>query len=353
MLSEAMQKYTFETGMYRPPSEGGSYSLLVRFTRNCPWNRCGFCGMYKTEKFELRSPVEIKQDIDSMAKICSDLREISKKLGQEGETTREAAVALLKKVPELNYHQGFSMIYNWLLSGGKTVFLQDANSLIMKTDQLVDVLNYLRKTFPSISRVTSYARSKTLAQKKPEELVAIRKAGLDRLHVGLETGDNDLLKKIKKGVTAEGHITGGQKALQAGFELSEYWMPGLGGKEMSQKHARNTVRVLNEINPHYIRSRPFYPIPGTPLYDALVKNEFQMLSAEEQLLELKWMMEELDVTSKVCFDHTGNYWKNRHGGLLFTHSYEGYKFPEEKPKVLEAIAEGLQAPNKRPEFLRL
>jgi radical SAM superfamily enzyme YgiQ (UPF0313 family) len=245
------------------------------------------------------------------------------------------------------------MVYNWLLSGAKTAFLQDANTVIMKTDQLVDVLKYLRKTFVSIIRVTSYARSKTLAQKKPEELTAIRQAGLDRLHVGLETGDDDLLKKIKKGVTADGHIKGGQKSLQAGFELSEYWMPGLGGREMWQQHAKNTARVLNQINPHYIRSRPFFAMPGTPLYDAIEKKDFQMLSAKEHLLELKEMMEELDVTSRICFDHAGNYWRNRQGGLLFTQSYEGYKFPEEKSNVLDLIAEGLEAQNTRPEFLRL
>ena len=164
-MSEAMQKYNFETGIYRPPSEGGSSSLLIRFTRNCPWNRCAFCNMYKTEKFEVRTPVEIKQDIDSMAAICNDLREVSKKLGHNGEFTREAVVMLIDRVPELNYHQGFVMVYNWLLSGAKTAFLQDANTVIMKTDQLVDVLKYLRKTFVSIIRVTSYARSKTLAQK--------------------------------------------------------------------------------------------------------------------------------------------------------------------------------------------
>ena len=309
--------------------------------------------MYKTEKFEVRTPAEIKQDIDSMAAICNDLREVSKKLGHDGEFTREAVVMLIDRVPELNYHQGFVMVYNWLLSGAKTAFLQDANTVIMKTDQLVDVLKYLRKTFVSIIRVTSYARSKTLAQKKPEELTAIRQAGLDRLHVGLETGDDDLLKKIKKGVTADGHIKGGQKSLQAGFELSEYWMPGLGGREMWQQHAKNTARVLNQINPHYIRSRPFFAMPGTPLYDAIEKKDFQMLSAKEHLLELKEMMEELDVTSRICFDHAGNYWRNRQGGLLFTQSYEGYKFPEEKSNVLDLIAEGLEAQNTRPEFLRL
>jgi radical SAM superfamily enzyme YgiQ (UPF0313 family) len=201
--------------------------------------------------------------------------------------------------------------------------------------------------------VTSYARSKTLAQKKLEELTAIREAGLDRVHVGLETGDDELLKKIKKGVNAEGHIKGGKKAMAAGFQLSEYWMPGLGGTKMWRNHAVNTAHVLNEINPHYIRSRPFYPIPGTPIQEQISSGKFQQLSADEQLTELKLMMEHLNVTSKVCFDHAGNYWHNRHGGLLLSQSYEGYKFPAEKPRVLELIDEGLAAGNQCPEFLRL
>jgi radical SAM superfamily enzyme YgiQ (UPF0313 family) len=353
MSAQSAGKYQFEVGVYRPPSEGGSDSLLLRVTRNCPWNRCEFCAMYKTEKFELRSPAEVKGDIDTIAGICRDLKEISSNLGYGGNATREAAVELLRRSPELNYHQGFAMVYNWIQSGGKTAFLQDANSLIMKTDQLVDILRHLRKTFPSLNRVTSYARSKTIAQKKTDELEAIRAAGLDRLHVGLESGDDALLKKIKKGVTAEVHIKGGKKAMTAGFQLSEYWMPGLGGKEMWKNHAENTARVLSEINPHYIRSRPFYSIPGTPLHEALEKGEFRTLSPDEQLRELKLMIESLEVTSKVCFDHAGNYWRNTRGGLLFTHSYEGYRFPEEKPKVLELIEEGLKADNQRPDFLQL
>jgi radical SAM superfamily enzyme YgiQ (UPF0313 family) len=309
--------------------------------------------MYKTEKFELRLPAEIKGDIDQVADICNNLREISMKLGYGGNITREAAIELLNSDPELNYNQGFVMVYNWLQSGAKTAFLQDANSLIMKTDQLVDILQHLRKTFPTLNRVTSYARSKTIAQKKLDELKAIREAGLDRVHIGLETGDDELLKKIKKGVNSAGHIKGGKKAMEAGFQVSEYWMPGLGGKAMWQDHARNTARVLNEINPHYIRSRPFYSIPGTPMHEQVSTGNFQLLSAGEQLTELKLMMENLDVTSKVCFDHAGNYWLNRHGGLLFSQNYEGYKFPEEKTRVLELIDEGLKAKNKRPEFLRL
>ncbi len=261
-------------------------------------------------------------------------------------------IELLNSAPELNYHQGFVMVYNWLQSGAKTAFLQDANSLIMKTDQLVDILQHLRKTFPTLTRVTSYARSKTIAQKKLDELKAIREAGLDRVHIGLETGDDELLQEIKKGVNSEGHIKGGKKAMEAGFQVSEYWMPGLGGKAKWQDHAINTARVLSEIDPHYIRSRPFFPAAGTPLYEKYQSGQFTMLSPQEQLLELKLMMEELNVTSKVCFDHAGNYWRNRNGGLLFSQSYEGYKFPEEKSRVLQLIEEGLTV-RQEAIFLRL
>ena len=180
--------------------------------------------------------------------------------------------------------------------------------------------------------------------------MAIRKAGLDRLHVGLETGDDVLLKRIKKGVTSEGHISGGRKAMEAGFQLSEYWMPGLGGKEMWEGHAKNTARVLSAINPDYIRSRPFFPSPGSPLFEAHNRGEFQLLSPREQLMELEVMIEGLNVTSKVCFDHAGNYWRGKQGGLLFTQSYEGYKFPEYKKRVLQLIQEGIDVAQHTPHF---
>jgi radical SAM superfamily enzyme YgiQ (UPF0313 family) len=343
MITSAAETYGFETGVYRPPSEGGSSSLLIRLTRNCPWNRCAFCGMYKSEKFQLRSVDEIKGDIDAMAALRDDLTALSRRLGHGGEISHQAAVSLIESHPELNYHHGFAMLYHWLLSGGKTVFLQDANSLIMKTGQLLDVLTYLRQTFPSVVRVTTYARSKTVVQKSLADLKAIRRAGLDRLHVGLESGDDTVLDKIKKGATAEIHIKGGKKALEAGFQLSEYWMPGLGGKALWQEHARNTARVLSEIDPHYIRSRPLRAWPGTPLAREMAEHEFDMLSPGEQLRELRLTMEELTVSGRVCFDHAGNYWKDRRGRILFSHSYEGYKFPEEKQAVLDLIDEGLEA----------
>ena len=333
----SIDKYQFETGMYRPPSEGGSASLLVRFTRNCPWNHCTFCSMYKREKFQLRPLEEIKSDVDAMAALIGDLETLS----GNGSITRDGLSRLFDQVPDLNYHDGLPMLVQWWMNGGKTAFIQDANSLIMKTPDMVQALEHLRKTFPTLGRVTSYARARTLSQKSLEDLKAIRRAGLDRVHLGLETGDDVLLKQIKKGVTAQGHIDGGQKAMAAGFQVSEYWMPGLGGKARSREHALETARVLNEINPHYIRSRPFRPIPGTPMADQVEAGEFQMLTPTEQLLELKEMIQALEVTAHVCFDHAMNHWKKPGGGLLFTQDYEGYRFPEAKKQVLDLIQEGL------------
>lgn len=345
-------EYYFETGMYRPPSEGGSNSLLLRFTRNCPWNKCTFCAMYKTEKFEKRSVEEIKADIDNMAAICDEIKEISMQLGNL-EISREVVLKFLERHPEMDAHPGFSMLLSWLVSGGSTAFLQDANTMIMKTDDLVEVLQHLRHKFTSIKRVTTYARSGTIARKTLEELKAIREAGLDRVHIGLESGDDNILKRVRKGADSKVHIKGGRKAVEAGFQVSEYWMPGLGGEDNWENHARGTARLLNEINPHYIRSRPFRPLPGTPMYEEYKNGNLRLLSASDQLRELGLTMENLEVTSRVCFDHMGNYWSRNGEELLFSHDYEGYKFPEQKQLVLDLVKEGLQYKQKMPTFLQL
>ena len=340
-----IKNYEFETGIYRPPSEGGSASLLLRLTRNCPWNHCTFCAMYKSEKFELRNPLEIIQDINVMHDISLQLKELSLKQGSKNYFTTQIFSQFIKDTPELYFHSGISMLFNWLAAGGKTVFLQDADSLIMKTDHMVQVLKHLKKTFPTIQRITSYSRSRTLVRKPMADLEKIRKAGLDRLHIGLETGDATLLKKIKKGATPEDHVKGGQKAMNAGFQVSEYWMPALGGKTMSYDHAKNTAIILNQINPHYIRSRPFTPRPGTIFFEKASKNELERLTPKEQLLEIKQTLEALNVTSRICIDHTGNFWKRSNGRLLLSHSYEGYKFPEEKKSLLALIENNLRGTN--------
>ena len=244
-----LQKYNFETGIYRPPSEGGSYSLLIRVTRNCPWNRCEFCMMYKGEKFELRTPEEVKADIDSIEGICNRLKSISHKLGYNGDMNRNVAISLIEETPELNTSHGFVMVYDWLSVGGKTAFLQDANSLILPAQKLVDILKHLRKTFPSLNRVTSYARSRTLAQRKPEELTAIRKAGLDRLHVGLETGDDVLLKKIKKRGYRRRAYQRGQKSHGGRISVIRILDAGVGGK-------RDVGRSRQKHSPGIKRNKP-------------------------------------------------------------------------------------------------
>jgi len=332
---------SFEIGNYRPPSEGGSASLLLRVTENCPWNRCTFCEMYKDQRFVYRPVAEIKADIDRVAAIRDEITAASWALGMEGKITRAVGAALLAEAHDLGRNSSFITVFNWLSGGAKTAFLQDANSIVMRPPEFVAVLQHLRATLPSLTRVTSYARSKTLAHRSPEELRMIRTAGLDRLHVGLETGDDELLARIDKGVTSAEQIEGGLKAIGAGFQLSLYWMPDLGGRELWRQHAENTSRVLTEINPHYIRSRPLVPRPGTPLFDDVAAGRLHLSAPHERLEELALMIAGLKVTARVCFDHAMNAWVDRQGGLLFRQDYEGYRFPDEQPLLLERIREGL------------
>ncbi|MEE8413056.1 MAG: radical SAM protein [Dehalococcoidales bacterium] len=358
-----LKTYSFEIGAIRPPSEGGSFSLLLRVTRNCPWSRCTFCygRFYNHERFELRSVDEVKADIDSVKAIVNEIEAVSESLGLGGKIEPLAKLfqtrllygkelASLDEDELKNFHC-LVTVYNWFVSGGKTVFLQDADTLIMHTDQLVEVIKYLRETFPSIERITSYARSKTVINKKQGELSRLSQVGLSRLHIGLESGDDELLNTIDKGVTAEEHILAGKKALEAGFELSEYVMPGLAGKSGWVQHAVNTAKVLSEINPHFIRLRPFMPSSRTPLLEAYRKGEFELVSPHESLREIRLMIEHLQVTSRVCFDHNLNasYRSGNRYVPLLKHDYNGYKFPEEKELVLGLIDEGLKIDEK--EFL--
>jgi radical SAM superfamily enzyme YgiQ (UPF0313 family) len=343
---EGLSKLSFEVGPIRPPSEGGSHSLLLRATRNCPWSRCKFCYglMYNREKFQLRTVEDIKKDIDAVREIAEAIKGASWKLGYGGAVNEDVGTVLIRSDPSLNTNQSFILVFNWLYFGGKTVFLQDANTLIMPSDELLEVLKYLKETFPTIERVTSYARAKTLAKKTPEELKELRKSGLTRLHVGLETGDDELLKYVDKGVTSAEQIQAGKKTKEAGFELSEYVMPDLGGRARSNQHARNTAKVLNEINPDFIRLRPFVPGPGMPLYEDYSKGVLQLSSPHERLQEIRILVENLNVASRLCFDHFLNSWYRDRSRryTLFKQDYEGYKFPEEKNKVLELIEEGLK-----------
>jgi radical SAM superfamily enzyme YgiQ (UPF0313 family) len=315
-----MTEDSFELGPIRPPSE--AYSLLIRVTRNCPWNRCKFCHVYKGKKFELRPVEEIKQDILAVKAIQDKIKEISWKSGYGGRVEEEAA-AILNNPP----NEAFFNVALWLYHGGDSAFLQDANSLIMRTEELVEVLRFLKQTLPSISRVTSYGRSKTAAKKRREELVQLREAGLSRLHIGLESGYDPLLKYMDKGVTAAEHIKGGRNIVEAGISLSEYVLLGLGGKGMWREHATETARVLNQINPDFIRVRTLTIKAGMPLYDEVKNGNFIRQTDEELIEEEKLLIENLDCQSNFISDHITNLLQEIEG-----------KLPEDKEKMLDIIA---------------
>ncbi len=312
-------EYSFELGPIRPPSE--AYSLLIRATRNCPWNRCKFCYTYKREKFQLRSVEEIKQDIRTAKAIQDRIKELSWESGGGGRI-KEAAAAVLNNSPDAAFHN----VALWLCADGESAFLQDANSLIMRTNELVEVIKCLKETFPSIKRVTSYARSSTAAKKKAEELIELHEAGLSRLHIGLESGYDPLLQYMDKGVTAAGHITGGRKIVESGISLCEYVLLGLGGKEMWREHATQTARVLNEIDPDFIRVRTLTVNSRMPLYDEIEKGNFSRAADEKILEEERRLIERLECHSNYVSDHITNLLQEVEG-----------KLPGDKEKMLASI----------------
>jgi radical SAM superfamily enzyme YgiQ (UPF0313 family) len=318
-----MSELHFEQGPIRPPSE--AYSLLLRVTRNCPWNRCEFCHIYKGKKFSLRTVEEVKKDIDTVQEIVSEVKALSWMHGFGGEITAPLVNLLLQNAP--HYPEDFRSVALWLYGGGKTVFLQDANSLVLKTDQLVEILNYLKKTLPSIERITTYARAKTVSKKTVEELRDLGRAGISRIHMGLETGYDLLLQYIQKGVTAKEHIEAGKKVRESGISLSEYVILGLGGKGMSREHAVETARVLNQIDPDFIRVRTLKVLKTMPLHEKIEKGEFVLLSDDEIVVEERLFIENLEgINSTFISDHI----------LNLLEEVEG-KFPEEKEKMLARI----------------
>jgi radical SAM superfamily enzyme YgiQ (UPF0313 family) len=250
----------YELPPFRPPSEASS--VLLRVTRGCPWNRCKFCGMYKNMKFERRRVEDVKSDIKRAREIYGkDVRRI---------------------------------------------FIGDSDSIILK-DELQDILNFLHDNFPNLERVTSYGRAATILRKDVEELKMLSEAGLKRLHVGLETGDAELLEYMQKGATPQQMIRAGKKVKESGISLSEYVILGLGGSMRSEQHAINTARILNEINPDFIRVRTLHPLPNTQLWELAMKNEFEILPPIDVLREEKLLIQNLDVGSHFVSDHISNY----------------------------------------------
>jgi biotin synthase-like enzyme len=305
-------KRDIEQGPIRPPSE--ATSLLIRATRNCPWNKCAFCHTYRDTKFELRPVDEIKADIQEAKDVADQIRELSWKHGEGGRISK-SVVNLIYGHDEV-YSDTVRSTAAWLYYGGESVFIQDANSIIMKTDDLVEILSFIKDKFPSVNRITSYCRSKTAARKTVEEFTMMKSAGLSRIHIGMESGYDPLLKFVKKGVTAALHIEGGRNIKESGISLCEYVMPGLGGDRWSTEHAEETARVINEINPDFVRLRTFHAVPGTDLFEMVQSGEFKPIGDEEILREIRRFIECLHgIETTLVSDHILNLLEELHGKL--------------------------------------
>ncbi len=277
---------------FRPPNE--AQSALIRVTRGCPWNRCAFCAMYKNLEFERKPIEEIKQDVLSARKIYGK---------------------------------------------AKTIFLGDSDNLLHK--DLPEIVNFIRKVFPEAQRITTYARAKTILRSKMDFLEATRKAGLDRLHLGLESGDPIILERLCKGTTPEQMIKGGQKAKKAGFEVSFYLLSGAGGKDRWKEHAVGSARVLNSANPDFIRLRTLTIQHGTPLDEMLGRGEFELTPPMERLQEVELFLKNLDIENGyLASDHLTNYlWA---GQNIIYHGVAG-RLPEDKPEMLEIVRRAIAA----------
>ncbi len=330
-----LSKPSFEQGPIRPPNEANS--LLLRLTRNCPWNRCLFCPVYKTKDFSRRSMEEVKADVHHIAEDKEKIKEISRQEGYGGEINRAVVARVHAGFPEL------LPVAFWQYHGGETVFLQDGDSLQLPADQVAEILVLLKEKFPEISRITTYARSRTILRRSVEELKTLQQAGLDRIHVGMESGSDQVLAFMKKGVTGAQHLEAGQRVKEAGLSLSEYVLLGLGGQGMWRDHAQETAKVLNGIDPHFIRFRTLAIHSNTPLAEEVRKGNFKPLHDDEVIREQALLIDNIEgITSYIYSDHILNLLEEINGRL-----------PEEKPRLKNTLDSYLNLPNRKRELFRL
>ncbi len=313
----------FEQGPIRPPSE--AKSLLVRISRNCPWNNCTFCGLYKGTRFSLRPMDHVLQDIDLVSFYVDAIDQAAK----SGKTISQSKLA--GPNGGRGDIQAFHAAANFVANGMKSIFIQDGNSLVIKPEDIIGILLHLKKAFPKVERITSYARSHTVARISDENLGRMADAGLNRIHIGMESGSDRVLKMVKKGVDKAGQILAGQKVKRAGMQLSEYFMPGLGGKALSRENAMETADALNQINPDYIRLRTLAMPTSAPLTEQFKDGEFDKMGEVDTAKELLLLLENLDgIKSRVRSDHVLNLFPEVDG-----------KLPRDKAKMMQPIQEFL------------
>ncbi|HPB80436.1 MAG TPA: radical SAM protein [Spirochaetota bacterium] len=282
----------------RPPSE--AKSMIIQVTVGCSHNQCTFCGTYKGQKFYLKDIARVKKDIVEMS--------------------------------------GYGIPF-------EKAFLADGDVLILPTETILDIMSFIFKMCPTVKRIGVYGNTKAILKKSPGELKELRDAGLGILYQGIETGNRELLKKIKKGAFPHKQVETAQKIIEAGILLSQTVLLGIGGTEMSEIHAIDTGKLLGEMSPDYASALTVMLLPNTELYRDYKEGKFQLPDKFGMLQELKLIVENMDV-HRPCFfasNHASNYLPIR------------AKFPEEKDKIVSLINSVIEKKNTgvlRPEFMR-
>tara|TARA_B100000745_G_scaffold92564_1_gene58084 strand:+ start:280 stop:1161 length:882 start_codon:yes stop_codon:yes gene_type:complete len=287
----------YDTPLYRPPSE--AKSLIFQVTLGCSFNECSFCDMYRSKEYSERSWEEVKDEIDTMAKMLPD-------------TTK--------------------------------IFLADGDALNLDTKYMIQIVKYVYEKFPNLERVSCYAMPMNLLKKTPEELDAMKKAGLNMLYLGIETGSDILLKKVTKGATAKTIIKSCKKAKDAGFTLSCMVILGIGGSKYSSENARETAKVISEVKPDYVGALTLYLENGIK-DEFLTKfdEEFIQISDSEAINELEELITEINVDGNVVF-------RANHGSNAYNIAGT---FPEDKQAMLDKITWMKEHPEVvRPQGLR-
>ncbi|MDT8272233.1 MAG: radical SAM protein [Desulfomonilia bacterium] len=288
----------YDMPVFRPPSE--ARSLIFQVTLGCSWNRCLFCAMYKTKNYQVRPWEEVSRDIIEMS---------------------------------------------WRYPETRKVFLADGDPLEAPTEFLIKVLDLLNERFPALERVSAYAGPTNLRHKSVEDLRELKNRKLDVLYLGIETGNDALLKKIKKGATSSQIIEVSRKAIEAGLRMSTFIILGLGGVEGSYDHAKDSARVANAIDPHFLATLTLMLGPYEDMYEAkLMGGGFKLIDMRQSLQELRWFVEDLDLTNcKFGSEHASNYLPI--SGTL----------PRDKEEILQLIDEALTRKDSdllRPEWAR-
>ncbi len=289
----------YDMPLFRPPSE--ARSMIFQVTLGCSWNKCLFCGMYKTKSFLVRPFEELEKDV----------------------------VGMSRRYPET-----------------KRIFMADGDALAAPVDHILKVLELMNQRFPNLQRISTYASPKNLKDLTLNELKMFKERKLDILYLGIETGNDELLKKIKKGASGKQMIEGCKKAIEAGLRMSTFIILGLGGVEGSYAHAKDSARVVNGIDPQFLATLTLMLGEDEKVYEEeIMGGGFKLIDMKQSLQELRWFVEDLELTDcKFGTEHASNYL-----------SISRMTLPEDKEEILRLIDRALKDSSSgllRPEWSR-